>query len=72
MRSSLNSRASYAKRYEELCQRVLTERLYTEAAFMTSKKDDPSGDSLREPHPDLAFLPFIQSLLASVKIAVNC
>lgn len=63
--------ASYARRYEEMCRRLVRENLYAEAAFLTSERDDFQGATLREPAPDLAFRPFIQSLLFSVRISLD-
>jgi len=59
--------ASYAQRYEELCRRLIQERLYDRAAFLMSKRDDLDGGSLREPNRELAFLPFARDLLFHVK-----
>ena len=59
--------ASYAQRYEELCRRLIRERLYNRAAFLMSKKDDLDGTSLREPSRELAVLPFVRELAFYVK-----
>ena len=63
--------ASYAVRYEQMCRRLVRENLYTEAAFLTSVRDDTEGETLKEPATDLAFLPFVQSLLFSVKVSLG-
>jgi len=59
--------ASYAQRYEELCRRLIHERLYNRAVFLMSKKDDLEGSTLREPSRELAFLPFVRELVFYVK-----
>jgi hypothetical protein len=59
--------ASYAQRYEELCRRLIRERLYNRAVFLMSKKDDLDGTSLREPSRGLAFMPFVRELVLYVK-----
>ena len=37
--------ASYAKRYELLCRRLVLERKYTSACFLTSKRPKPEGST---------------------------
>jgi hypothetical protein len=64
-------RSSYAKRYEEMCRRLVREGLYNDAAFLTSKKGDLEGSSVQEPAQDLSLRPFCQSLIASVKIGFD-
>ena len=63
--------ASYAVRYEEMCRRLVREGLYTEAAFLLSKRGDVRGDTLVEPARDLCFAPFAQSLLFSVGVSLR-
>ena len=63
--------ASYAIRYQEMCHRLLKEKLYTEVAFVMARTDDVTGSTLRQPVRALAFLPFVQSLLFSVKVAMQ-
>ena len=62
--------ASYAARYQEMCHRLLREKLYTEVCFMMAKRDDFSGSTLVQPGGDLTFFPYAQSLLFSVKLAL--
>lgn len=61
--------ASYRDRYQILIEKLLRERLYDGACFLLS---DPSsiatGDYL-EPHPELTFSKFINSLLSHVSRA---
>lgn len=63
--------ASYARRYEEMCRRLVRENLYAEAAFLMSERHDFLGVTLKEPAPDLTFRPFAQSLLFSVRISLD-
>ena len=63
--------ASYAIRYAEMCRRLVREKLYTEASFLMAQRDDAGGKALEEPAPDLAFLPFVQSLLFSVQLGLR-
>lgn len=63
--------ASYAQRYQELCRRLVVERLYHRAAFLMSHKDDYDGSSLREPSRELAFLPFVRELAFHVKTSLE-
>lgn len=63
--------ASYARRYEEMCRRLVRERLYTDAALLMSSRDDFGGASLSEPAPDLTLLPFLQSMLVAVRIGMT-
>ena len=59
--------ASYMKRYELLLRRLKRERMYTNAAFVVST--DPSLGPIRisEPAQDLAFEPWIRSLIAHLQ-----
>lgn len=58
--------ASYKKRYELLCRRLVLERLYTSACFVTSTRDS-RNPIVSQPNPDLSFQRFIGSLVGSVK-----
>jgi len=56
--------ASYAKRYELLCRKLVRERQYSAACFLTSqrvKANDP--DNYREPADDLSARTFLEGLL---------
>jgi hypothetical protein len=57
--------ASYAKRYELFCRRLVLERHYTAAAFMLSKSGATKG-SYSEPAADLQYAQFARSLVAHV------
>lgn len=63
--------ASYAKRYELLCQKLVRERLYDSACFLLSDRDDGLRGSFREPSPELNFRKFIISLLGRTVINAN-
>lgn len=56
--------ASYAKRYEILLTKMVRERLYDSACFLTSNAANGSNGDYREPSPELSFEKFISSLLA--------
>jgi len=62
--------ASYKKRYVVFCQRLILERLYDSACFLTSNM---SGDEIivQEPNPGLSFDSFISSLKGHMKILVG-
>jgi hypothetical protein len=54
--------ASYARRYEILCRRLLLERLYDAACFVTSTQG--SRGRVTEPAPDLSFETFARAIRA--------
>ena len=58
--------ASYVKRYEILCRKLVRERHYESAAFLTSP--NPSGKvvTINESAEDLAFVRFAASLVAHI------
>ena len=56
--------ASYCERYEWFCRKLVRERHYNAAAFITSKKDARAQDTYREPADDLTFELFTKSLAA--------
>jgi hypothetical protein len=51
---------SYVQRYEVLCKRMVLERVYQAAAFITSPKG--SRGKYAEPSAQLAVVPFVRSL----------
>ena len=55
--------ASYAKRYELFCQKLLRERLYDGACFLLSSRVDGANGRYREPSPELTFERFLESLI---------
>jgi len=56
--------ASYAKRYEILLTKMVRERLYDSACFLTSDAVSGRKGGYKEPSPELSFEKFISSLLA--------
>jgi Restriction endonuclease XhoI len=54
--------ASYKKRYEILCRRLLLERLYDAACFVTAAADPTSP--IHEPAADLSFMAFAKAIRA--------
>lgn len=59
--------ASYAKRYEILCLKLLRERLYDATCFLTSSRDGGKKGMYTEPSDELNFRTFITSLLARIE-----
>jgi hypothetical protein len=58
--------ASYAKRYEVFCRKLLLERHYTSAAFITSDRAKGEEGAYRIPAADLSLEMFAKSLVAHV------
>ncbi|MEA4882439.1 MAG: PaeR7I family type II restriction endonuclease [Clostridia bacterium] len=58
--------ASYKQRYELLCKRLVLERLYNGACFITSTRD-PENPTVTQPNPDLSFQRFVDHLIGHVK-----
>jgi hypothetical protein len=58
--------ASYAKRYELFCRKLVRERHYSTAAFLLSEQSDGLNGVYAEPAEDLTFLQFTKSLVAHV------
>lgn len=54
--------ASYAKRYELFCVKLVRERLYDAACFLMSDKAGGLKGDFREPVPELSFGNFVTSL----------
>lgn len=63
--------ASYAKRYEVLLTRLIRERLYDAACFLTSSKADSESGKYCEPSPELNLERFVTSLRARVLSFLN-
>lgn len=61
--------ASYVKRYEEFCRRMVRERHYNSAMLVTSRTD--SGGRFASPSDDLAWQPFFRSMLAHASAFVH-
>jgi hypothetical protein len=56
--------ASYARRYQLLCEKLLRERLYDSAAFLMAAREAAKTGEFREPSADLAFKVFAANLMA--------
>ena len=60
--------ASYAKRYEVFCRKLVRERHYNAAAFLTSDRKTGLKGIFREPGNDLTFEIFARSLGAQASV----
>ncbi len=58
--------ASYAKRYELFCRKLVRENLYNYSAFITSDRANGPKGIYKEPAEDLAFELYARSLVAQV------
>jgi hypothetical protein len=58
--------ASYTKRYELLCRKLILERHYTSACFLTSNSDAGLRGGYNEPAKDLSFAKFAKSIVSHV------
>lgn len=58
--------ASYCDRYAILIEKLLRDRLYDSACFLTSKTSLGSSGDYLEPHPELTFAKFVTPLVAQV------
>lgn len=56
--------ASYIRRYEIFCTKLMRERLYTRAALLTSTMSEGLNGKYTEPSSDLSFGLFVRSLAA--------
>ena len=57
---------SYARRYELFCKRLVRERLYDAACFLTSDQETGLHGAFREPSEELGFRNFAGSLIGHV------
>jgi len=57
---------SYARRYEEVCKRLVRERLYDAACFLTSNRRDGAKGKYSEPATEIGVKNFARSLHAHV------
>lgn len=55
--------ASYARRYELFCEKLMRERLYDATAFLMSGRDAGRGGKYREPSAELTFKRFAAALM---------
>ncbi|MBN2310153.1 MAG: restriction endonuclease [Candidatus Hydrogenedentes bacterium] len=60
--------ASYARRYELLCRKLILERHYQAAAFLTSPEQHGQRGVYSEPADDLTFQHFARSLVAHLGV----
>jgi len=58
--------ASYAKRYELFCRKLIRERHYNASAFLLSDRKAGLSGAFTEPAEDLAFELYARSLAAHV------
>lgn len=58
--------ASYMKRYELFCRKLVLERHYTSASFITSDSETGLKGVYKEPADDLSFSIFLKSLISQV------
>ena len=54
---------SYSKRYELFCQKLVRERLYNAACFLTSSKEEGLKGAYQEPCAEIDFRAFAASLI---------
>jgi len=54
------------KRYELFCRKLILERHYTSASFITSDSENGIEGVYEEPSKDLSFLIFAKSLVSHV------
>jgi len=59
--------ASYMKRYELFCRKLILERHYTSASFITSNLESGIKGLYNEPAEDLAFIKFARILISHIK-----
>ena len=59
--------ASYVKRYEILCRKLVLERHYTSASFVVSDSSQGEEGIYREPAADLSFKKFARTLSSHVR-----
>ena len=62
--------ASYMKRYELFCRKLILERHYTSSSFITSGNDNGIEGVYREPAKDLSFELFAKYLVSHVGVFV--
>lgn len=58
--------ASYAKRYELFCRKLVRERHYNASAFLLSERSSGQSGEFKEPAEDLTFDVYVRSLAAHV------
>lgn len=63
--------ASYLKRYEIFCRKLLLERQYDSACFLTTGKDEKGKLFADCPDPNLSYRTFLTSMLGAALAHVN-
>ena len=63
--------ASYAKRYEVFCERLVRERLYNAACLILSDRNEGLNGHYSEPDPEIGFRNFAVSLRAHAQAFVE-
>ena len=63
--------ASYTKRYELFCRKLVLERYYSASALLTSKRDKGLDGIFDEPASDLTVSSFLRKLVAQVSAYVD-
>jgi hypothetical protein len=63
--------ASYAKRYELFCRKLVLERHYSASALVTSRRDTGLDGEYNEPAADLTVSSFLRKLVAQVSAYVD-
>lgn len=63
--------ASYKKRYEIFCSKLLLERQYSAACFLTTSLREDGTISYDCPNPSLSYLSFITSMLGEILAYLN-
>lgn len=63
--------ASYAKRYEKFCERMVRERLYQSACFLLSDRERGISGYYSEPSTELGFESFAASLIGHAAAFAN-
>jgi len=63
--------ASYIDRAEQLCLRMVRQRLVDAAAFLTSQRQSGGDGEYDEPHPELTVRRYLSSLAAHVKSHID-
>ena len=63
-------KASYMKRYELFCRKLVLERHYTSSSFITSKKETGINGDFIEPSEDLSIVSFVKKLKSIVSVFI--
>lgn len=60
--------ASYAKRYELFCRKLVREKHYSASAFMKANRLSGLAGDYSEPAEDLSFVLFVKSIIAQILV----